>query len=506
ARPRRRVRLGQVDDGAADRAAHRHHRRLDRVRRQGGPIAHREGAARLPRRGAGGLPGPVLLAEPQAHGRADRHRAAGLPAAPDPRRRPRLHRGAHGARRPEPRPLGPVPRPVLGRSGAAHRHRTGARRLPEDDHRRRGGLGARRLGAGPGHQPAPPPAGRGGLQLSLHRPRPGRGTADRDAGGGDERGAHRRDRRPRPGLRGAPRRLHEEAARRGPADQTRVGRRAAPERGGPPGPRTEGDRTMIEYAMPGMWVRERTVSVPLNWWDPADGAIEVFVREVTDPDRRGEASLPLLTYLQGGPGGANPRPTEVSGWLEEALKHYRVVLVDQRGTGRSTPLDARAVAEIGDARAGADHLARFRADSIVRDLEHVRTTLYEGRKWATLAQSYGGWLTLAYLSHAPEALAASYVCGGIPGIPMNAEEVYRRTFDRVAAKTAEYYRRYPQDAAKVAAIADRLAAEPVLLPDGDRLTVRRFQTLGLDFGMKPGFERMHWLVEDAFVRDGRLSE
>lgn len=263
---------------------------------------------------------------------------------------------------------------------------------------------------------------------------------------------------------------------------------------------------MIEYAMPGMWVRERTVSVPLNWWDPADGAIEVFVREVTDPDRRGEASLPLLTYLQGGPGGANPRPTEVSGWLEEALKHYRVVLVDQRGTGRSTPLDARAVAEIGDARAGADHLARFRADSIVRDLEHVRTTLYEGRKWATLAQSYGGWLTLAYLSHAPEALAASYVCGGIPGIPMNAEEVYRRTFDRVAAKTAEYYRRYPQDAAKVAAIADRLAAEPVLLPDGDRLTVRRFQTLGLDFGMKPGFERMHWLVEDAFVRDGRLSE
>lgn len=262
---------------------------------------------------------------------------------------------------------------------------------------------------------------------------------------------------------------------------------------------------MIEYAMPGMRVRERTVRVPLDWWDPAD-EIEVFVREIADPDRRGDDALPLLTYLQGGPGGANPRPTEVSGWLEEALKHYRVVLVDQRGTGRSTPLDARSVAAIGDARAGADHLARFRADSIVRDLEHVRATLYEGRKWATLAQSYGGWLTLAYLSHAPEAISASYVCGGIPGNPLDAEEVYRRTFDRVAAKTAEYYRRYPQDAAAVAAVADLLAAEEVLLPDGDRLTVRRFQSLGLDFGMKPGFERMHWLVEDAFIAEGRLSE
>ncbi len=52
------------------------------------------------------------------------------------------------------------------------------------------------------------------------------------------------------------------------------------------------------------------------------------------------------------------------------------------------------------------------------------------------------------------------MCGGIPGNPVSADEVYRRTFDRVATKTAEYYRRYPQDVEAVAAIADRLAAEP----------------------------------------------
>jgi pimeloyl-ACP methyl ester carboxylesterase len=261
--------------------------------------------------------------------------------------------------------------------------------------------------------------------------------------------------------------------------------------------------SQVEYSMPGMRVSERHVKVPLDWDDPSRGDIEVFVRELVDPDRR-DADLPLLTFLQGGPGGANPRPLKADGWIEEALADYRVVLVDQRGTGRSTPVDAQIVAELGEG--GADYLARFRADSIVRDLEHVRTTVYNGRKWTTLAQSYGGWLTLAYLSRAPEALSAAYVCGGIPGNPMSADEVYKRTFDRVAAKTAEYYRRYPNDADTIAAIADRLAADPVLLPDGDVLTVRRFQTLGIDFGMKPGFERMHWLVEQAFIREDRLSE
>src|SRR6185312_10025008 len=65
---------------------------------------------------------------------------------------------------------------------------------------------------------------------------------------------------------------------------------------------------------------------------------------------------------------------------------------------------------------------------------------------------------------------------------------------------------YPHQVEHVAAIADYLAAHDVRLPDGDRLTVRRFQTLGIDFGMKPGFERMHWLLEEAFTDEGTLSD
>ena len=118
-----------------------------------------------------------------------------------------------------------------------------------------------------------------------------------------------------------------------------------------------------------------------------------------------------------------------------------------------------------------------------------------------MGQSYGGFLTLTYLSKAPEGLCACYVTGGLASIDPSAAEVYRRTYPRVEAKNREFYRRYPHNVEQVAAIADRLAADDVRLPDGDRLTVRRFQSLGIDFGMKPGYERIHWLIDEAFDGD-----
>lgn len=193
-------------------------------------------------------------------------------------------------------------------------------------------------------------------------------------------------------------------------------------------------------------------------------------------------------------------------WIGVALKTHRVVLVDQRGTGRSSPIEGRTMARFADGAAGADFLACFRGDSIVRDCEHLRKTVYGGRKWETLGQSYGGFLTLAYLSMAPEGLAACYVTGGLAGIEATAEEVYARTFPRVAAKNARHYARFPQDVATAGRIADILDATDVRLPDGDRLTVRRFQALGLDFGMAPGFENVHWLLDEALTEAGEISE
>ncbi|WP_225228217.1 alpha/beta fold hydrolase, partial [Oerskovia rustica] len=167
----------------------------------------------------------------------------------------------------------------------------------------------------------------------------------------------------------------------------------------------------------------------------------------------------------------------------------------------------RARAARGDAAAQAEHLSHFRADSIVADAEHLRRTLFGGRRWESLGQSYGGFLTLTYLSRAPEGLAACYVTGGLAGLEADATEVYRRTYPRTAAKNARFAARFPDDVARLARIADRIAVGDVTLPDGDALSVRRLQTLGMDFGMKPGFERVHWLLDEAFDHgDDDLSD
>lgn len=193
----------------------------------------------------------------------------------------------------------------------------------------------------------------------------------------------------------------------------------------------------------------------------APESIKLFYRVVCAPDRIND-DLPLLLFLQGGPGGESPRPLSPTsdGWIEEAVKHFRVVLPDQRGTGRSSCVDGRTIKALGDrataagadtAHSQADYLKRHLASSIVRDFEYLRLVGFGGKPWVTLGQSYGGFLTLSYLSLFPEGVAASFTCGGIPHVPASASEVYAHTFPRMAAKTQQYYDRYPADVERVAA-------------------------------------------------------
>ncbi|MEV4535173.1 alpha/beta fold hydrolase [Asanoa sp. NPDC049518] len=249
--------------------------------------------------------------------------------------------------------------------------------------------------------------------------------------------------------------------------------------------------------IPGLVLTDHSFPVPLDHADPSRGSLEVFAREVVATDRAGD-DLPWLLFLQGGPGAKSPRPSGPNeSWLGQACKTHRVLLLDQRGTGRSTPISGRTVAGLSD-RALADHVRLFRADSIVRDAELIRRSLLGDRQWESLGQSYGGFVTLTYLSLAPSGLRACYVTGGLPGLTATADDVYARTYPRVAAKNAAYYARYPADVAAVSRIADHLASSRVLLPNGDRLTVNRFRVLGNAFGMGDGYERLHWLLDDAW--------
>lgn len=259
------------------------------------------------------------------------------------------------------------------------------------------------------------------------------------------------------------------------------------------------------YFVPGFYVSDHTLKVPLDYADESAGSLTLFYREVVDPDKRND-DLPLLLHLQGGPGGKGERPMPGGVWLGEAVKRYRVIIPDQRGTGRSTPVDGRVISSFDTPQRGAEYLSHFLADSIVRDFERLRTSRYGGRRWTTIGQSYGGFLTLCYLSTFPHALAACMTMGGIPGVPPSADEVYRHTYPRAAGKTRLFYERYPQDADLVGRIADELQSREVTLPNGDPFSVSRLQGLGSDFGMGPGFERLHWLLDEAFDTSGRLSQ
>ncbi|MBB5965628.1 alpha/beta fold hydrolase [Planomonospora venezuelensis] len=261
--------------------------------------------------------------------------------------------------------------------------------------------------------------------------------------------------------------------------------------------------------LPGVELTDHVFTVPLDHADPGGPMIEVFAREAVDPAGR-DRDLPWLLFLQGGPGGKSPRPTAAGGWLGHALKTHRVLLLDQRGTGRSTPVTAATLPGLPAAGAVpsdaeiAACLRRFRADAIVADAELIRRRLCGDRPWETLGQSYGGFITLTYLSRAPEGLKACYVTGGLPGLRAGAEDVYARTYPRVRAKAERFFARYPGDSARLDAIADHLGRERVLLPDGDVLTVRRLQTLGMCLGAGDGAEYLHWLLDEAWT-GGELS-
>jgi pimeloyl-ACP methyl ester carboxylesterase len=265
---------------------------------------------------------------------------------------------------------------------------------------------------------------------------------------------------------------------------------------------------MLSYRQPGTVLTEHAFTVPLDHDKPDGAQIEIFAREVAAADNPASpgalAELPWLLFLQGGPGFGSPRPVGRDTWLDRALRDFRVLLLDQRGTGRSTPATRQTLARLGSATAQADYLAHFRADSIIRDAELIRPQLTGGAPWAVLGQSFGGFCTVSYLSMAPEGLSEAFLTGGLPGLSATADEVYRLTYQKVAANCREHYERYPQDidaARRVARALDRAerSGEPVLLPGAGPLTVERFQALGQLLGSSSGSHTLHYLLEDPFA-------
>jgi len=264
------------------------------------------------------------------------------------------------------------------------------------------------------------------------------------------------------------------------------------------------------YRQAGTVLTDHTFTVPLDHGEPDGEQIEVFAREVAaarGPTRAAASQerQPWLVFLQGGPGFGALRPVGREAWLDRALDDYRVLLLDQRGTGRSTPASRHTLGQRGSPRAQADYLAHFRADSIIRDAELIRRRLTGDQPWSVLGQSFGGFCTVSYLSLAPDGMAEAFITGGLPGLETSADDVYRATYPIVAERNRRHYERYPQDAERAREIARHLAGHEVIMPDGGQLTVPAFQCLGRMLGLSTGSDTLHYLLEDAFT-GGVLSD
>jgi pimeloyl-ACP methyl ester carboxylesterase len=245
--------------------------------------------------------------------------------------------------------------------------------------------------------------------------------------------------------------------------------------------------------VPGAVLVEREHVVPLDHDAPGGETITIFTREVAAPAGR---DRPYLLFLQGGPGYEAARPTSPpTGWIKRALRDYRVLLLDQRGTGRSTPVGAVLPGDTPEAQAA--YLTHFRADAIVRDAEAIRQELGIDR-WSVLGQSFGGFTAMHYLSVAPEGLREAFITGGLAPIGRSVDDIYGATYRRLVVANRRYFERYPEDRARAAEIRRRLDAEELRLPTGDRLTARRFRQLGMWLGDSAGFELLHHVLELPF--------
>jgi pimeloyl-ACP methyl ester carboxylesterase len=262
----------------------------------------------------------------------------------------------------------------------------------------------------------------------------------------------------------------------------------------------------------GMRTVEHYFEVPLDHFRGTGRGetITVFAREYVSADHSQSvaAELPWLLYLQGGPGGRGNRIPSLGGWSKAAAKDFRILMLDQRGTGLSSPIDRNTLPLRGNEADQAGYLSHFRADSIVADAEAIRQAL-GAAPWSVYGQSYGGFCALSYLSFAPEGLREVLITGGLPPLAGPADRVYQATYRRVAARNAEYFGWYPEDRQAVSSIARHLREAEELLVDGSPLTVERFQMVGSFLGGNTRVDALHHLLEDAFVStpDGeRLSD
>ncbi|MDX1555920.1 MAG: alpha/beta fold hydrolase, partial [Xanthomonadales bacterium] len=148
--------------------------------------------------------------------------------------------------------------------------------------------------------------------------------------------------------------------------------------------------------------RRGLVEVPLDYDRPDGPRLKIFYRLLPRTGgRAASATKPVLVIMNGGPGVPSSAyrslDFDYGGGQTDALsglaQHFRLLLVDQRGTGNSSPLDLDAPS------LPAAVIARF-FDSDEHALDHARViekVIPGDEPFFILARSYGGEIGFQYL-------------------------------------------------------------------------------------------------------------
>lgn len=241
--------------------------------------------------------------------------------------------------------------------------------------------------------------------------------------------------------------------------------------------------------LPGVGAECGRLSVPENPAEPGGDSIELFVARV--PSLNAEPREDPLVVIAGGPGqAATDFYLSFRAAFEQIRRDRDIVLLDQRGTGKSAPLtcpQANAASlentEVAALPAlmrecladlGAD--PRFYTTSVaVADLDTLRQALGIS-DWNLYGVSYGTRVAQHYLRRYPQQTRALILDGVVPSdAPLGPDIAAQaqRVLDQILARCAADVvcaAHYPNLAAQLAALLASLEDAPVSVALADPLT------------------------------------
>lgn len=223
------------------------------------------------------------------------------------------------------------------------------------------------------------------------------------------------------------------------------------------------------------------VTVPEDPTRPGGRQLQLFVARIPALSR--QAAAEPLFILAGGPGlGASTFYASAAPVFARVRRRHDIVIVDQRGTGRSHPLlcqfDEQQMWDSGEdetarvmrecrATLEKDHdLAQYTTSVAVRDLEAVRRALGYGRI-SFYGSSYGTRVAQHYARRHPANTEALILDGVVPptrilgtSTPLDAERSLQQVFER-CRNDAACRQRFGDPSQDYRQLRERLARAPV---------------------------------------------